>query len=159
MASWPHCYLPAMLQNPSSAQYCLLQGASQALALVLLCLVLRSTMAARVDLQTGPGGTLMTGKSFTIENNQFMKDGKPFRIISGSIHYNRYASPRPARRFLVCPPFCSSDVPSNAEMVIKTLAPFAIGRSTSGEKAQLPIDVVAHNVRCMIVQDSCGVLA
>ncbi|KAK9915942.1 hypothetical protein WJX75_006251 [Coccomyxa subellipsoidea] len=28
-------------------------------------------------------------RSFTIENNRFVKDGKPLQIISGSIHYNR----------------------------------------------------------------------
>jgi hypothetical protein len=97
-----------MLHMQLSDHHFLLQGASKALAAVLLCLVLRSTMAARVDPETGPGGTVMTGRSFTIENNQFLKDGKPFRIISGSIHYNRYASPRPARRIL-CRPLYSTD--------------------------------------------------
>lgn len=31
----------------------------------------------------------VANRSFTIEHDQFMKDGAPFRIISGSIHYNR----------------------------------------------------------------------
>lgn len=33
--------------------------------------------------------TVIYGQSFTIENDQFLKDGKPFRILSGSIHYHR----------------------------------------------------------------------
>nr|XP_037288990.1 beta-galactosidase-like [Rhipicephalus microplus] len=41
---------------------------------------------------TSPGGESFShSRSFTVDyaNNQFLKDGKPFRIISGSLHYFR----------------------------------------------------------------------
>ncbi|KAH8035301.1 hypothetical protein HPB51_004542 [Rhipicephalus microplus] len=43
--------------------------------------------------RTSPGGESFFShrRSFTVDhaNNQFLKDGKPFRIISGSLHYFR----------------------------------------------------------------------
>ncbi|WIA37889.1 hypothetical protein OEZ86_014736 [Tetradesmus obliquus] len=53
-----------------------------------------ATAAARLPLtsaplNTAPAATGNASRSFTISNDRFMKDGAPFRLLSGSVHYNR----------------------------------------------------------------------
>lgn len=53
-----------------------------------------ATAAARLPVtsappNTAPAATGNASRSFTISNDRFMKDGAPFRLLSGSVHYNR----------------------------------------------------------------------
>ncbi|XP_034042433.1 beta-galactosidase-1-like protein [Thalassophryne amazonica] len=48
-------------------------------------------LAAVILISLSQSGNLVSGRSFSIDfkNNCFLKDGKPFQYISGSIHYSR----------------------------------------------------------------------
>jgi hypothetical protein len=53
----------------------------------------RPTIATPLHANPCPKEARTTGtnssRSFTISNDRFMKDGVPFRLVSGSLHYNR----------------------------------------------------------------------
>jgi hypothetical protein len=57
-----------------------------------LCLVLLSACGALFTYSAG-AQTPVAPQSFAVEHGQFVLDGKPFRIISGEMHYARVPHP------------------------------------------------------------------
>jgi beta-galactosidase len=57
---------------------------------------MRTLCAALMLLLLALGrGAAEEQRSFAIEDDVFLRDGEPFRFVSGSIHYNRCALPPP----------------------------------------------------------------
>lgn len=86
---------------------CLVQGLSRALACVLLVLALLG-LASFAAAQASPGDThrqlrvspssTQPTRRFWVWKDMFLKDGRPFRILSGSIHYHRWGTSSKASR-------------------------------------------------------------
>jgi hypothetical protein len=54
-----------------------------------LTLLVLATLAAAVVGSSGLDGAAVATPSFTIQNDQFIRDGKPFQIMSACVHYFR----------------------------------------------------------------------
>ena len=50
---------------------------------------MKSEVIRREAFETTPSLRLGHGRQFTIEDDRFVKDGEPFVLRSGSVHYSR----------------------------------------------------------------------